>query len=69
MGSNAFIREARRKRKLLGGGMRQVGVLAAAGLVALEKMTTVIISFFAPDSVALLIRFVPVFVRLFLTII
>jgi threonine aldolase len=35
-GSAAFIAEARRKRKLLGGGMRQVGVLAAACLVALE---------------------------------
>jgi threonine aldolase len=37
-GSEAFIREARRVRKMLGGGMRQVGVLAAAGLVALESM-------------------------------
>ncbi|MFN3596061.1 MAG: GntG family PLP-dependent aldolase, partial [Rubricoccaceae bacterium] len=34
-GEAAFVREARRVRKLLGGGMRQVGVLAAAGLVAL----------------------------------
>lgn len=33
-----FIGEARRARKLLGGGMRQAGVLAAAGLVALEEM-------------------------------
>ena len=32
------IQEARRVRKQLGGGMRQVGVLAAAGLVALETM-------------------------------
>jgi threonine aldolase len=32
------IREARRWRKMLGGGMRQAGVLAAAGLVALETM-------------------------------
>lgn len=31
-----FIREARRVRKLLGGGMRQAGILAAAGLYALE---------------------------------
>jgi len=38
VGSREFIREARRMRKLLGGGMRQVGVLAAAGLIALEKM-------------------------------
>lgn len=35
-GSKQFIAEARRVRKLLGGGMRQVGVIAAAGLVALE---------------------------------
>lgn len=33
-----FIREARRIRKMVGGGMRQAGVLAAAGLVALETM-------------------------------
>ena len=38
VGSTAFIDKARRMRKLLGGGMRQVGVLAAAGLVALETM-------------------------------
>ncbi len=38
VGSRAFIAEARRYRKLLGGGMRQAGVLAAAGLVALEMM-------------------------------
>ncbi len=37
-GSREFIRRARRWRKMLGGGMRQVGVLAAAGLVALEQM-------------------------------
>lgn len=37
-GSKAFIAEARRTRKVLGGGMRQAGVLAAAGIVALEKM-------------------------------
>ncbi len=35
-GSAAHVREARRLRKLFGGGMRQVGVLAAAGLLALE---------------------------------
>ena len=35
-GSAAFIDEARRWRKVLGGGMRQAGVLAAAGLYALE---------------------------------
>jgi threonine aldolase len=37
-GSNAFIHEALRIRKQLGGGMRQAGVLAAAGIVALEEM-------------------------------
>ncbi|MBN2050652.1 MAG: low-specificity L-threonine aldolase [Spirochaetales bacterium] len=35
-GSKDFIEEARRVRKLLGGGMRQAGILAAAGLWALE---------------------------------
>lgn len=38
-GSREFIRRARRARKMLGGGMRQAGVLAAAGIVALEEMT------------------------------
>ncbi|MFQ5553641.1 MAG: beta-eliminating lyase-related protein, partial [Thermoplasmata archaeon] len=38
VGPRAFIEEARRARKLLGGGMRQAGVVAAAGLVALETM-------------------------------
>jgi threonine aldolase len=33
-----FIAEARRARKAVGGGMRQAGVLAAAGIVALEQM-------------------------------
>jgi threonine aldolase len=37
-GSAKFAGRARRNRKVLGGGMRQVGVLAAAGIVALEKM-------------------------------
>lgn len=37
-GTKKFVAEARRKRKLLGGGMRQAGVLAAAGIVSLEKM-------------------------------
>jgi threonine aldolase len=36
-GSADFVVEARRVRKMLGGGMRQVGVLAAAGLVALRE--------------------------------
>lgn len=38
VGSSEFIREAHRVRKLFGGGMRQVGVLAAAGIVALQTM-------------------------------
>lgn len=38
LGSKAFIEKARAYRKAMGGGMRQAGVLAAAGLVALEKM-------------------------------
>lgn len=39
VGPKDFVKEARRNRKLLGGGMRQAGILAAAGLVALQKMT------------------------------
>jgi threonine aldolase len=38
LGDRAFIDEARHNRKMLGGGLRQVGVLAAAALVALEEM-------------------------------
>ena len=37
-GNHDFISEARRARKILGGGMRQAGVLAAAGIVALNEM-------------------------------
>ena len=37
-GSERDVEEAKRWRKRLGGGMRQVGVLAAAGLIALDKM-------------------------------
>jgi threonine aldolase len=37
-GSKEFIERARKKRKMLGGGMRQAGVIAAAGIVALETM-------------------------------
>jgi threonine aldolase len=37
VGSRDFIDEARKVRKALGGGMRQVGILAAAGIIALEK--------------------------------
>ncbi len=38
-GEGEFIQRARRIRKQLGGGMRQAGVLAAAGIVALDTMT------------------------------
>ncbi len=38
VGSKEFIRRAHRTRKLLGGGMRQAGIIAAAGIVALEQM-------------------------------
>lgn len=37
-GSKAFIDVARKNRKLMGGGLRQAGILAAAGIIALEKM-------------------------------
>ena len=37
-GSEEFIERARKVRKMLGGGMRQVGILAACGIVSLEKM-------------------------------
>ena len=37
VGSHEFIKQAHIRRKMLGGGMRQVGVLAAAGLIALEE--------------------------------
>jgi threonine aldolase len=38
VGSKSFIQEARRARKLVGGGMRQAGVIAAAGVVAFTEM-------------------------------
>jgi threonine aldolase len=38
LGSQSLIDRARSVRKMLGGGMRQAGILAAAGLIALEKM-------------------------------
>ena len=38
-GDKEFIKRAHRLRKMLGGGMRQAGILAAAGIIALEKMT------------------------------
>ena len=37
-GSEAFIHEARRIRKMLGGGMRQCGIIAGPGLVAIDEM-------------------------------
>jgi threonine aldolase len=37
-GTEEFVRSARKWRKMLGGGMRQVGIVAAAGIVALETM-------------------------------
>ncbi|HET7340133.1 MAG TPA: GntG family PLP-dependent aldolase [Methylomirabilota bacterium] len=37
-GSAAFVQRARRVRKMIGGGMRQAGIIAAAGVVALERM-------------------------------
>jgi threonine aldolase len=37
-GTTEFIQRARRMRKMVGGGMRQAGVLAAAGIIALEQM-------------------------------
>jgi len=39
VGTKEFIAKARRMRKLMGGGMRQAGFLAAAGIIAIEKMT------------------------------
>jgi threonine aldolase len=39
VGTGKFVARARHLRKMLGGGMRQVGVLAAAGIISLEKMT------------------------------
>ena len=38
VGGRDFIKRAHRARKALGGGMRQAGILAAAGIVALERM-------------------------------
>ena len=40
VGSHAFIEQARRWRKMLGGGMRQAGVLAAAALHAIDRHVT-----------------------------
>jgi threonine aldolase len=39
VGTEKFINRARHLRKMLGGGMRQAGIVAAAGIVSLERMT------------------------------
>ncbi len=39
-GETEFINRAQRARKMLGGGMRQAGILAAAGIIALKKMVS-----------------------------
>ncbi|MBN1151162.1 aminotransferase class I/II-fold pyridoxal phosphate-dependent enzyme [candidate division WOR-3 bacterium] len=39
VGSEQFIEKARKGRKIMGGGMRQAGIIAAPGIVALEEMT------------------------------
>lgn len=38
VGDKEFIEKARKHRKILGGGMRQAGIIAAPGIIALEKM-------------------------------
>jgi threonine aldolase len=38
VGSNEFIQKARRVRQMLGGALRQAGIIAAPGIIALEKM-------------------------------
>jgi len=37
-GTHEFVETARKRRKMLGGGMRQAGIIAAAGIIALQKM-------------------------------
>jgi threonine aldolase len=49
VGSASFVARARRARKMVGGGMRQVGVLAAAGLVALSDTPDGMIDRLADD--------------------
>lgn len=39
VGTKKFINRARHLRKMVGGGMRQVGIIASAGLISLDKMT------------------------------
>ncbi|MGQ9515381.1 MAG: beta-eliminating lyase-related protein [Thermoproteota archaeon] len=38
VGESRFVEKARKIRKMLGGGMRQAGIIAAPGIVTLEKM-------------------------------
>jgi len=38
LGNREFIEEVRRARKMVGGGMRQAGIIAAPGIIALQKM-------------------------------
>ncbi|AFA48407.1 low-specificity L-threonine aldolase [Acetobacterium woodii] len=40
LGTKSFISHARKNRKLMGGGLRQAGILAAAGIIALNEMVT-----------------------------
>jgi threonine aldolase len=49
VGSTAFIERARRARKIVGGGMRQAGILAAAGLVALREGSAGMVERLAED--------------------
>jgi threonine aldolase len=42
VGTKDFIAEARLKRKIMGGGMRQAGILAAAGIIALKEHTSLL---------------------------
>jgi threonine aldolase len=39
VGTKKFMARARHLRKMLGGGMRQVGIIAAAGIISMERMT------------------------------
>ena len=40
LGTEKFIKKARKNRKLMGGGLRQAGILAAAGIISLTEMVT-----------------------------
>jgi threonine aldolase len=58
-GSVDFITQARRYRKLLGGGMRQVGVLAAAGLVALADTSHLLVDHEKARRLAIMLAQLP----------